>query len=47
MTVLLIKHKAVANCGSFEVRFSDGTPSQAVVSGLNTSAVTDYPAAGQ
>ena len=27
-TVRLIKHEAVPRCGSFEVRFSDGTPSQ-------------------
>jgi len=26
--VRLIKHEAVSKCGSFEVRFSDGTPSQ-------------------
>jgi hypothetical protein len=28
MTVRLIKHEAVPKCGSFEVRFSDGRPSQ-------------------
>jgi hypothetical protein len=27
-TVRLIKHEAVPKCGSFEVRFSDGTPSR-------------------
>jgi hypothetical protein len=27
-TVRLIKHEAVPRCGSFEVRFSDGSPSQ-------------------
>jgi hypothetical protein len=27
-TVRLIKHEAVPKCGSFEVRFSDGTPSK-------------------
>ena len=26
--VRLIKHEAVPKCGSFEVRFSDGRPSQ-------------------
>jgi hypothetical protein len=28
MTVRIIKHEAVKDCGSFEVRFSDGTPSR-------------------
>ena len=28
MAIRLIKHKAVPECGSFEVRFSDGRPSQ-------------------
>ena len=28
MTVRLIRHEAVPKCGSFEVRFSDGRPSQ-------------------
>jgi hypothetical protein len=27
MTVRLIKHEAVPDCGSYEVRFSDGRPS--------------------
>jgi hypothetical protein len=27
-SVRLIKHEAVPKCGSFEVRFSDGTPSR-------------------
>jgi hypothetical protein len=27
-TARLIKHEAVPKCGSFEVRFSDGRPSQ-------------------
>jgi hypothetical protein len=26
--VRIIKHEAVKDCGSFEVRFSDGTPSR-------------------
>jgi hypothetical protein len=26
--VRIIKHEAVANCGSFEVHFSDGAPGQ-------------------
>jgi hypothetical protein len=30
-TVRLIKHEAVPKCGSFEVRFSDGTPSRSVI----------------
>jgi hypothetical protein len=28
MTIRLIRHEAIANCGSFEVRFSDGRVSQ-------------------
>ena len=28
MTVRLIKHEAVPNCGSYEVRYSDGRPSR-------------------
>jgi hypothetical protein len=28
MPIRLIKHEAVPDCGSFEVRFSDGRPSQ-------------------
>ena len=28
MPIRLIKHEAVPNCGSFEVRFPDGKPSQ-------------------
>jgi hypothetical protein len=28
MTIRLIRHEATANCGSFEVRFSDGRVSQ-------------------
>jgi hypothetical protein len=28
MTVGLIKHEAVPNCGSYEVRYSDGRPSR-------------------
>jgi hypothetical protein len=28
MPIGLIKHEAVPECGSFEVRFSDGRPSQ-------------------
>ena len=28
MPIRLIKHEAVPKCGSFEVRFSDGRPSQ-------------------
>jgi hypothetical protein len=28
MTIRLIKHEAVAKCGSFEIRFSDGRPSR-------------------
>lgn len=28
MPIGLIKHEAVSECGSFEVRFSDGRPSQ-------------------
>jgi hypothetical protein len=28
MTVRLIKYEVVPNCGSYEVRFSDGRPSQ-------------------
>ena len=27
-SVRLIKHEAIPNCGSFEVRFSDGRPSR-------------------
>lgn len=27
MTVRIIRHSVVPDCGSFEVRFSDGTPS--------------------
>jgi hypothetical protein len=27
-TVRIIKHEAVPQCGSFEVRFADGRPSQ-------------------
>lgn len=27
MTVRLIKHEAVPDCGSFEVRYDDGSPS--------------------
>jgi hypothetical protein len=27
-TVRLIKHEVITNCGSFEVRFPDGRPSQ-------------------
>ena len=27
-TVRIIKHEAVPQCGSFEVRLADGTPSQ-------------------
>jgi hypothetical protein len=26
-TIRLIKHEGVPNCGSFEVRYDDGTPS--------------------
>jgi hypothetical protein len=28
MTIRLIKHEAVPDCGSYEVRFSDGRPSR-------------------
>ena len=28
MTIRIIKHEAVPNCGSFEVRYSDGQPSR-------------------
>jgi len=28
MTIRIIKHEAVPNCGSYEVRFSDGRPSE-------------------
>jgi hypothetical protein len=28
MTVRIIKHEIVPDCGSFEVRFSDGRPSK-------------------
>jgi hypothetical protein len=28
MTIRLIKHEAVPQCGSFEVRFPDGRPSK-------------------
>jgi len=28
MSIRLIKHEAVPRCGSFEVRFPDGKPSQ-------------------
>ena len=28
MTIRLIKHEAVPECGSYEVRFSDGRPSK-------------------
>jgi hypothetical protein len=28
MTIRLIKHEAVPDCGSFEVRYSDGRPSR-------------------
>jgi hypothetical protein len=28
MTVRIIKHEAVPKCGSYEVRFSDGRPSE-------------------
>jgi hypothetical protein len=32
MTVRLIKYEVVPNCGSYEVRFSDGRPSQFSIS---------------
>ena len=28
MTIRIIKHEAVPNCGSFEVRYDDGQPSR-------------------
>ena len=28
MTISIIKHEAVPNCGSFEVKYSDGQPSR-------------------
>jgi hypothetical protein len=28
MTIRIVKHEAVPNCGSFEVKYSDGQPSR-------------------
>jgi hypothetical protein len=28
MTISIIKHEAVPNCGSYEVKYSDGQPSR-------------------
>jgi hypothetical protein len=39
LAIRIIKHEAVPKCGSFEVRFSDGRPSEFFSTG------TTFPAA--
>jgi hypothetical protein len=31
MTISIIKHEAVPNCGSYEVKYSDGQPSRFIL----------------
>jgi hypothetical protein len=44
MTIRIIKHEAVPNCGSFEVRYSDGQPSRRPLNaGFNYAILQGWP----